>query len=292
MDRRALGGLALTLALVGVLAGSRLLNPLTVDGAAGAEPPPPPPVVGTCLAGSVTSSWDATGTLRPADTAYVSCAQPHRGEVFLVVDPGPPQSSPETVFDLCRGPEMSSYLGVRPAGRDWQPEINVRTTASGPDRRQADTGQYWVACVVVDDLGAPLTSPLGGAAAAHTVPPQLGVCFDGSVADLGVRSPVGCDGPHTGEVFASRDVEASTARADLMPSCQALVDADTGRLISGREPSVIIETVVADGNVRVSDGDTPADATGTARCVVRSADDRRLTASLRQLDDAPLPWAD
>lgn len=283
MDRRAQGGLLLTVAVVGVLTGSHLLNPHVVTGAATAAPPPAAPTVGTCLANSVTSSWDATGTLRPAVTVYVPCDQPHRGEVFRVVDPLPAPAPGDTVFDLCTGEvDPTGYLGAEAA--DWQPEIDVRTTASGPDRRQVDAGQYWVACVLVDDTGPALVSALAGSAAAHTVPPQVAVCFAGSVTDLDVRSPVACDGPHDGEVFARRSVPAATPVDGLTRSCRVLVDEGSGRALAEREPDLVVEAVVTASD-RVPDA-------ATARCVVRSADDRRLTSSLRLLGDAPLPWAD
>lgn len=293
MDRRAHGGLALTLALVTVLTGSRLLNPSTVDGAAVVEPPPPPPSVGVCLAGSVTSSWDATGTLRPSDTVYVPCDQPHRGEVFAVVDPIPPLSSTETVFGLCTLP-VASYLGV---DSGWQPELSVRSTASGPDRRQADVGQNWAACVLVDDVGPRATTSLAGAARRHSIPPQLGACFDGPATDLAYRGTSACESPHGGELFGTQPLDATTDRTALAASCRALVAADTARPTLADDPALVVEVVGSRDipqDLATHDAaatPSPAAVTGTARCVVRALDGRRLTASLRQIGDAPLPWA-
>lgn len=293
MDRRARGGLLLATAVVIVGTVPRLLNPLTVTGAAAIAPPPPPPAVGSCLAGGVTSSWGARGVLRPADTVYVGCDRPHRAEIIRMIDPLPSPSTSETVFDLCtRDVDPSVYLGIPASDVGWRPELQVRVTASGPDARQAAAGQNWAACVLVDDVGRPLTTPLAGSAITHTIPAQVGVCFDGSSADLAFRGSSPCDAPHGGELFAGRPVDGTTDPAALTASCRELVIADVGRPALVEDPSLVVEAVVSDEvTVDASTGSAPGGPTGTARCVVRALDGRQLAASLRGLDAAPVPWA-
>ncbi|WP_157970645.1 septum formation family protein [Nakamurella deserti] len=288
MDRRAGGTLTLAVAVTVLVAVPRLLNPPLLDGVASTTPPPPAPAVGTCLQNSVTSSWGARGVLQPSDTVYVTCDRPHRAEIFRVVDPLPPPASAGTVFDLCGSvEEFSTYLGT--AGGGWRPELQVRITASGPDARQVAAGQNWAACVLVDDVGPTLTAPLAGAAAAHTVPPQVGVCFDGGATDLAFRGTSPCDRPHSGELFGSRVVGTDADRDALTASCRDLAAADTGRPAVLTDPAFTVEAVVTDDRVR--EGDDVGDATATARCVVRALDGRQLTASLRGIGDGVVPWA-
>jgi hypothetical protein len=286
VDRRAGGTLSLAAALVAVVIVPRLLNPPVLDGVPSALPPPPAPAVGTCLANSVTSSWGADGVLRPSDTVYVGCDQPHRAEVFRVIDPLPAMSTSGTVFAECAGgPEVAAHLGATDDG--WRPVLQMRTTASGPDARQVAAGQNWAACVLVDDVGPALTGPLTGAAASHTVPPQVGVCFHGTGADLEFRGTTRCDAPHGGELFGSRevagrDVDDAAEPGALTASCRALVEADTRQPALTRDPQLVVEVVISDD---VTDGGTT-----TARCVLRARDGRTLTGSVRQLGDGAVPW--
>ncbi len=294
MDGRAAGGLLLAVALAAGLTGARLLHPPVVDGAALALPPPPAPAVGTCLAGGVTSSWGAGGELRPSPTVYVPCDQPHRAEVVAVIDPLPP--GPVTVFDRCAAAtDVAAYLGTGTDG--WRVELQMRTTASGPDARQVAAGQRWAACVLVDDVGPALTAPLAGAATRHAVPPEVGVCFDGTATDLAYRGTSPCQAPHGGELFGSRPVDAAADPAQLTASCRTLVAADTRRPDLVDDPALRVEAVVApdvtvDGVLfDTRSGAAPDGSTGTARCVVFADGGPGLTASLRLLGDAPLPWA-
>ncbi len=274
-------------------AAPRLLNPTLLDGNAAAAPPPPAPRVGSCLAGGVTSSWGARGVLRPADTVYVTCDRPHRAEVVRVLDPPPDDPAAGTVFEQCaQAADVPAYLG----GDDWQPALQMRLTASGPDARQVAAGQYWAACVLVDDVGPALSVPLAGAAAAHTVPPEVGVCFDGSGDDLAFRGTSPCALPHGGELFGRRSVDGTTDRTALTASCRSLVEADTRRPAVTVDPDLLVEVVLAaDGSAGSAADPVAGERAGagarTARCVVRAVDGRQLTGSLRLLGDAPLPWS-
>jgi hypothetical protein len=295
MERKAGGTLALAAALTVLVVVPRLLNPPVVAGTAAAVPPPPAPAVGTCLANSVTSSWGARGVLRPSDTVYVDCHQPHRAEIFRVVDPLPAGEAGGTVFDRCtRDSGGVDYLGTTTDG--WRPELQMRITASGPDARQVAAGQRWAACVFVDDVGPALAVPLAGSAAGHGVPPQVGVCFDGSATDLAFRGTTPCDLPHGGELFGSRPVDATSDAGALTASCRALVAADTRNptLVDTpglRTEAVLSADVLVDGVLfDTREEPAPDGSTGTARCVVRAVEGRQLTGSLRLLGDAAPPW--
>ena len=289
MDRRAGGTVALAVAVTVLVAVPRLLNPPSLDGSAAVVPPPPAPAVGTCLENSVTSSWGARGVLQPSDTTYVTCDRPHRGEIFRVVDPLPPPGVAGSVFDQCGSTdEVVTYLGT--TGDGWRPELQARITASGPDARQVAAGQSWAACVLVDDVGPALTGSLAGAAATHSVPPQVGVCFEGTATDLAYRGTSPCDRPHGGELFGSRAVGADADRDARTASCRALVAADTGRSAFLTDPAVTVEAVVTDDPV-LDGGDEDPAAPATARCVLRALDGRQLTASLRGVGDGTVPWS-
>ncbi|WP_157970728.1 hypothetical protein [Nakamurella deserti] len=295
--RRAAGIVLLCVAVLAIAALGRLQNPPRLAGTAAAEPPAPPPSVGDCLlALPVDDGWYEPGVL-PPPLQLGDCTEPHFGEVYTVVPYDTADDGPSCWGDDSAVPDPLSYLGQppTPAG-SWFPTLNFFVVLGGPDERQRDTGQAWVACVIALSTYAdsrPFTAPLAGAYAAGTLPVQFAVCQDG--ADLTRSSSVPCDRPHIGEDFAQIQLTGPGPDADtLTAGCTELVARMAGTDPAGWESLEV--RVVA---YLLPDGSGPdvvvpplrTGQNGHATCGVVATDGRRLAGSLLALGDAPVPWA-
>lgn len=301
MDRRIIGRLTLALALVAVLVVPRILHPPEVDGVAVIEPAPPPPVVGNCI-GDVTVSYafSRSGALtsdRPVEV--VGCDQPHAAEIVQLADTLSPVDDPAGAASALHDFIVACVADISLQGdavNGWEPDLAITTSALGPDAQQLALGQRWAACAVGVGTGV-LDQPLADLGSANA-PPALGACaitVQGSAASI-VR--VDCTGPHTLEIFGRRTLDAGSTVGtdDLTRSCDDLVAEATGRPGLVGDTSVRIAVEVFPGYGELNSGQVslplPADAvTGWIVCSIRTTDDRELTASLRQIGDAPLPWA-
>lgn len=306
MDRRISGGLALVLALVAVLVTPRILNPPVLDGAALVEPPAPAPVVGDCVRQSIGGYTvsDRGGLTTYEPVTLVPCTELHRSEIIRVepdlgpaANPTNPAQPIDAFFTRCLGAGSSSWgTNEELSAGDWQPEVNIMYGVFGPDARQFAAGQRWAACVVALPNGEldrrlPATSRT-------EVPPELGLCTVAPGGTEDTATVIGCASPHTSEIFGHRVLGAGSdlAQDELLRGCVDLVTTATGRAGVAQEPtlSVVAETIAwyddRDGGPVTLP--LPAGAQGGwATCTVRPADSRKLTASLRLIGDAPLPWS-
>jgi len=296
--RRTAGVVALCVAVLAMAVLGRLQNPPRLDGTATAEPPAPPPSVGDCLlALPVDDGWYEPGVL-PPPLQLGGCAAPHFGEVYTVV----PHDAADEDGPSCwqadgAVPDPLTYLGGAPTPTgSWYPTLNFFVVLGGPDERQRDTGQAWVACVISVSTYAdsrPFTGTLAGAYATGTLPTQFSVCQDG--ADPTRSSSVPCDRPHAAEYFAQTELTGPGPDADtLTAGCTALVARATGTDPAGR-PSleVRMRAYLHPDGIGVDEVVPPLrpGQSGFATCGVVATDGKRLAGSLLALRDAPVPWA-
>ena len=292
MGRRAVHVVLLVAALVAVLASTRLTT-TGVIGTAAVDPGDPPPTVGTCLQDAVYPVFDGRGWMDPLpEYLPVDCSLPHWGEVYGILDV-PTEQVASGLATCWASDALQTYLTGRTTDATWSAALLYDVTATGPDAQQYLGGQRWAACIVHGS--EPFTGPLAGVAAADDPPPTLGRCYVDDFAAFDARD-LPCREPHRGELFAYRDLDVSAAptREDVDRWCARVVSQATGR--SDLTGLVVQASVFAwfDGiQSRFVGLPLPANTKGaTALCGVRAGDDRSLAASLRQVGDGPLPWAD
>lgn len=302
MDRRGSGGLILVGALLVVLV-PRALNPPQVDGLASAVPPRPPVEVGECIDGEVASfALTETGAIMTWNpVTVVACTDPHDGEVVYREDARPDTATgfPTTAINdfqtRCADGSWAPWSSTSTSTNGWQPAVNTYASVLGPDRRQFAAGQRWTACVI--GTGNRLDGPLE-LTVDDRVPPEFGYCtVDGTTA--GDSAGVPCTEPHTAENFGYRgiDVGSDLDQDTLISSCRDVVAQATGRPDLAAEAALVISAEAnawysSDGTDKAVTLPLPADAEGGwASCDVHTTDDRKLTGSLRRIDDDPLPWA-
>ncbi|MEP6979451.1 MAG: septum formation family protein [Nakamurella sp.] len=307
MDRRVSGGLILVMAVFVALVVPKILNPSRVEGVAAVAPPAPPPTVGDCVLEAVVGYRLTDGgelaTFGPA--TVVPCTEPHRAEVIRVEDTPGPSTYPSDVaqpldglMSRCAtaGEELWRTGGDLGAAH-WQPMVNTTAGVFAPDRRQAAAGQRWAACALGLADGV-LDRRFSDLSVEGGIPAELGSCMIAFDSSSGAEIQTACTAPHTAEAFGYRELAArSPATQDEVDrDCATLVVGATGRDGLARDPSLVVESTVyawyASGEVGIATLPLPAGASGGwATCAVHTADDRQLTASLRRLGDAPLPWA-
>lgn len=307
MDRRVSGGLILVMAVFVALVVPKILNPPRVEGVAAVAPPAPPPTVGDCVLEAVVGYTLTDGgdlaTFGPA--TVVPCTEPHRAEVIRVEGaPGPstyPSDVPQPIDGLmsrcATAGEDLWRTGAYPGPAHWQPAVNTMTGVFAPDRRQAAAGQRWAACALgladgVLDRRLTELSEQGG------IPAEFGSCTIAFDSSSGAEIQIACTAPHTAEAFGYRVLAADSpaTQDEIDRDCATLVAGATGRDGLLRDPALVVEATAyawyASGEGGIVTLPLPADASGGwATCAVHTADHRELTASLRQLGNAPLPWA-
>lgn len=294
------------MALVSVLVGPRVLTPHVVDGLASRVEPVPPPAVGDCLRerpGSVA----VTGTgafITTQPVSFVPCTDPHLGEVIYReeglpdVEAGGEGGPVDSFRSRCVDRAELPWWPVTPTSSGWQSEVSIEVTVLGPDQFQFGDGQRWAACVAGapdGELRQSLATMVG-----DRLPPEFGICTFGSGTTEEYTANVACTDEHATESFGFRRLAAGSDldQAGLEASCRDVVATATGRTDLSAEPSLVIVAQASawyaygsgtDGTVTLP---LPADAEGGyATCEVQAVDGRTLTASLRQIGDAPLPWA-
>lgn len=296
MDRRAVGGVVLLLAAICLLVVPRLTT-TGVIGVAAVDPGDPPPALGTCVGDPVYPVFDERGWMRPlTGFGAVACDEPHWGEIVAVTDLTPTGGESGERLAECWGNDaVWSYLSGGSVGRPWTTALSYDMTALGPDAQQFAAGQRWVGCVL---HGAEsFTGSLAGVAAHGDPPPTLGLCYQDELTGFDNRD-VPCRGPHRAELFEYRplDVSRPSTQAEVDAWCAAAAVQATGRTGLGNEPGLSIQTGIFawfdDRQSRFVSLPLPEGARGaTALCGVQAVDGRVLTLSLRQIFDAPLPWA-
>lgn len=304
MRPRLVGGLILVLALLAALVVPRLLDPPVVDGSADVAPPAPPPVVGACLSDTGPAVRVGPDGEVVADGAVTSvgCDEPHAGEVVQL------ESDPPAATDASPDAALTA-LNVRcseenyPAWRDapgpaagWSPDLVITFAVIAPSQRQRDSGQRWRGCVL-GVQNSVLDRPLAQIDAV-ALPAALGSCISAAGVTAGTSNGTDCTTPHVAETFGRRvlAVGDDLTQDELVGGCTELVTRATGRTGVATDPALGLATTAYatyDGrDAEVVELPLPADATGGwATCGIHAADGRELTASLRQIGDAPLPWA-
>ena len=308
MDRRVSGGLMLVLALVAVLVVPKILNPSRLSGTASIAPPPPPPVVGDCLREKVSGyEFSSSGELVSAGPSRVApCSESHGSEIILVdaalTTPAPNAANGVRPFDAvmerCWSRVQDLWHLGDPPPDNWWPRVEVDIGIIGPDRWQAAAGQRWSACTL-GKLNEELTGRVADLAPTGGVPAAFGSCstiVHGN--ELGGTWGQGCAVPHNHEDFGYRmlQVGSSLTQDELIRSCVDLLTRAIGRTGLATEPELIVETEAyfwnSSGEGSATTLPLPSDADGgSASCSVHTVGDRQLTGSLRQIGDAPLPWA-
>jgi hypothetical protein len=115
------------------------------------------------------------GGAEVTEVPFVPCAQPHRNEVYAILDapggPTAPYPGPSVMEmaadDQCRGRAFNDYIG-----RDYYLGPTLRTFAFRPSQRTWAAGDREVICVVFDPAG-PVTGSLRGSAQRITPPASL-----------------------------------------------------------------------------------------------------------------------
>lgn len=306
MDRRISGGAVLGTALLLALVVPRIIDPPFAGGVAGIVPPRPPAAVGECVRDSP-GSYAITGsgaimTWQPV--TFVPCAEPHASEVVFreeaLPDTGIRYSTTAINDFQTRCSDRASTLRGDPTTSEWQPDLGFSTAVLGPDRQQFGAGQRWTACAVeLSTVGPPVanTRPLA-TLLSGALPPELGACAVEDPTEEYAEA-VACTEPHTSETFGHRSIDAGSplGQDDLLAGCRDVVVRATGRADLATVPSLVI---VAEADAFFSDTSDnrtvtlplPAEAVGGwGTCIVRTAADRELTGSLREIGDAALPWA-
>ncbi len=295
MDRRVTGALVLLVALLAGLVVPRVLHPSRVAGVASAEPPAAPLAVGDCLRDGVPRARvNDRGAPVPTDTVVtVGCHDAHRAEVVLVDDAA--DGTSDDVVRRCIDELVDRWSLTGDGFAPWDPQLDIDLGLAGPDARQQAVGQRWTACVVGPTQSV-LDRPLAAAPPGSGPPPEFASCSRTQAgSDSAVTVP--CTEHHSVETFGRRDLDAGAAdtQDELAAGCVDLVAAATGRQDLSGIPDLTVETPVYaafTGDSQPVIAPIPSDALGGwATCLVRTADGRELTASLRRLGDAPLPWA-
>ncbi len=297
MNRRVWGALL----LFGVLAVA-ILVPATAGRRTAGQPTrlpaAPPPAIGECLTGDPDgNSALAYSTVRLATAAVGPCGGANHGEIVAVTAdavafPSNGTGQPEPL--ACLAPARA-YLGLRgepDAGGEtapgveasgWRPLAAGTVRLVGPDRIQFSDGQRWVACALLPQdvpyAGSVRDAAFGPAASAYSLCRER----DGT----GFRA-VPCAAAHTTELFgvASR----AALQGDPAESCRALVAVLTQAPEPTRDGALSIEIVRGTALSRTA-ADNPDPASELVVCAVTVPEDRRLTASLLGIGDAPLPSA-
>lgn len=295
MNRQVSGGLMLVLALLTLLVVPTILNPPQVDGVAVIAPPPPAPRGGDCVAETPSGS-STIGITAPmfVPATVVPCTGPHGAEILEVLDVLPvadPAGATDDLTNRC-WTAASEVFGTT-ADSVWRADLNLEIGLVGPDRRQATAGQTWVACTMGPG-DASLDQPLSGDGTLR----HFGACRLRPAGDEDSLLGVGCTVPHNAESLGSREIAAGAplTREELAAECrQVVVEATGGSDLSG-EPSIEMDLEVwawfESGETVMVALPLPASAAGGwAQCSVRVTDGRMLVGSLRQIGDAPLPWA-
>lgn len=306
MDRRTSGSALLGTAVLLALVVPRILDSPYVDGVARIEPPRPPAAVGECLRDTpgsyaITESG-AIMTWQPV--TFVPCTAPHDGEVVFREDALPDigtSYSTTAINDFqTRCSDRASTLRGDPTTSVWQPDLSFGTAVLGPDRQQFGGGQRWTACAVeLSTSGPPVANSRPLAALLDgALPPELGTCAIGGPNEEDVTY-IDCTEPHTSESFGHRSIDAGSEldQDALQSSCQDVVTRATGQADLTTEASIAIVAEISAwypdrGTYEPATLPLPAEAeSGWATCDVSTTDGRKLTASLREIGDAPLPWA-
>jgi hypothetical protein len=311
--RRAWGVALVVLSVLAVTAVAASRR--TFAGTATAAPVPPPPAIGDCLLGQPTGlGWDdslgqgpgSSPDDPPAGAEIGPCAGLRFGEI-VQLDP----AAGTVEGQLSRWSECDRqaalYLGwPRPSDDPdavWQPTIMIRTGFVWPSRRQQAAGQTWAACVVTlppDDFAQsailPVDYPLRGGWTVADVRNRVGTC------GRDFQTPAPCGQPHRLETLAFANLESSTlTQEQLDQGCRDQVAAQTRMpdITAGGSLSTHVTIFVMrggiDSDLTVPDLDSVRSLDSViysyAQCVVSpTAADRRLTGSLRELGDAPVPF--
>ena len=300
MDRRVGGALVLVAALLAALVVPRIVSPATLDGTAVAVAPSPAPVVGECLREETPSyGFTTDGQLTTSQPlTVVGCDESHAGEVVRVepdlpaVASGRPGERLVAMIQLCTDTTRTPGVAVAGGRPGWRPDLVVEVSVVAPDARQRDAGQQWVACTAGVASG-PLDRPFAELDAAD-LDAEHGSCAASAAGTTWAALAVDCTLPHVTETIGRRDLtDASPTEDELTAGCRDLVTRATGRpgLVDDGEVTVAARTfTVVDGVVTEVTAPLPPGTTGWATCGIHTADDRQLTASLRHIGDAPLPW--
>lgn len=317
--RRAWGVALVVLSVLAVTAVGASRR--TFGGTATAAPVPPPPAIGDCLLDQPTGvSWDDSwgqgfGTAPsddpPAAAEIGPCAGLRFGEIVQLDPAASTVDGQLSRWSECDR-QAALYLGSpRPTDDPdavWQPTIMIRTGFVWPSRRQRAAGQTWAACVVTlppDDFAQsatlPVDHPLRGGWTVAEVRNRMGTC------GRDFQTPAPCGQPHRLETLAFADLESpALTQEQLDQGCRdqvaiqtrmpdpaaggsltvaALIVVNPGYSTAGETDSGTVPDLESARNL-----DPPA-IYSYALCVVSpTAADRRLTGSLRELGDAPVPF--
>lgn len=288
--RRAAGILLVILALIGVIAVTRISGSRTT-GIASAPRGATLPSVGDCLeslsepaAAVVIGGTFEVDSYDEAAATFSHCGGSHVGEVvaFLMTPGGhatldAPDTGSSAAGDDARWCRLvaEQYAGAalwrfRTNGSTgWQPSTGQRFSAVSGGIPHEPAGSRWATCVVT----APGLEPYDGAYlrswADEPAPPPFGRCRSGGTDD----DWVSCTAPHRTQEFGTRPVQGAAGAAALA-DCRSLIEVMTGRSNLGVGGTLLVQVV------------PNADQWS---CRLSVLDDRQLVGTLIGIGDQPLP---
>lgn len=312
---------AVVLLAVAIVSGVR---PRTVAGIASASPVPGPPTPGQCVLEPIDPLWNARSVDDrvgggPAGSAYPRlalgpCAGTRYGEVTTVtMTPAEPVMgvgsdgtlANDPAVDTC-APSASRYIGLAMAGSQraplpggWYPSQTVEAAATIPSKRQAASGQHWLACIAY--LGASPVNPLavadqerydGSLLDALSTGQQrnrIGTCAIGTDLTGGAQGLVGCTPAHRSELFAAGGSGTQILqRVDLQQSCDRVAHRLTGIDDLVTAGFTVEVQAIASTGVPITAESIPPGV--NVSCGVTARNGRQLGGSLLALGRQPIPW--
>jgi hypothetical protein len=302
------------------------VRPRTVAGTASAPPVPAPPTPGQCVLEPIDPLWNApsiddrVGGGSATTSAYPRltlgpCGGSRYGEVTTVTTtPAEPvigvgsdgTFANDPAVDTC-APAASRYIGLAMTGSQraplaggWYPSQTVDAAATIPSRRQAASGQHWLACIAY--LGASPVNPLAvadqerydgslrDALSTGRQRNRIGTCATDADLTGGVLGLVACTPPHRSELFAAGGSGTQPLeRADLQQSCDLVAHRLTGiRDLDAAGFTVEVQAIASTG-VPITTASIPAGV--NVSCGVTARNGRQLNGSLLALGGQPIPWA-
>jgi hypothetical protein len=292
--------LAVLLATVLVVAAGR---GRLLPGDPTAVPVPAAPRVGDCLH----ENPYAQGADLYRETAPLAvlrsgpCSGPRPGEVVAMTD-GPPDGSdvPVAAHRQCLK-QAFRYLGLPtppPPELPVGPAVSVGYVLVGPDDRQRAAGQSWAACVVFLPISIDAVTP---ATIDHTVRdawnrPEDSRLFAQCLDQVGLVA-ANCWWPHRFEVISRRLGDPAATHASVQEACtqDAVQALGSPTALNRGELSVLAIPArpdpTGDGLGTGAGAVTPGVDYVTNCLLSPSNNSKTLTASVRGLRDAPVPFA-
>ena len=148
-------------------------------------------------------------------------------------------------------------------------------------------GRTWYACVAVPITHEEYRGSLAGAYAGGALPPQFGMCWDGTDLDHLPRV-LPCAEPHTAELLATAWVfdRSQVAKDGLQSSCEAIAARMMRRAdaTADGQLAVVLDPISRDG---ASFGNEPQ----SVGCFVGAHPPNQVVGTLIGLGEGPVPFA-